>query len=115
RDAPVRDPVLRARLDSVDPSTWPVGVEVLDDVDSAPMMLPRAGRVLTARFATDGTSCTWLYDAGVLEQPVAERMAREFVVFVNELPVRTELPVLKVALGSRAGEPHWQTHRPGSA
>ncbi|MBW3550824.1 MAG: hypothetical protein KY442_08365 [Proteobacteria bacterium] len=111
RDAPLRDPVLRARLDSVDPSSWPIGVEVLDDVGSAPAALPRPGRVLTARFASDGTCCTWLYDTGALEPALVERMAREFVVFLNELPAPAEPPMRTALAYSRAGEPHKTSNR----
>lgn len=85
RDAPVRDPALRGRLESVDPARWPIGVEVLDRMDGVPAGRLAPGRVLTVRLANDGRSCQWLYDAGVLDASDLVLMSRQFTDLLGGL------------------------------
>ena len=90
RDAPLRDPALRAQLDAADTSAWPIGVEMSESVDSAPTTpLPR-GRVLTMRLGTDGKTCTLWYDPGVLDPALVEGISRQFVAFLRVLTNCTE-------------------------
>jgi len=87
RDAPVRDPVLRAKLDATEPSAWPIGVEILDGPGRQSQAPLTPGRVLTARIDAEGTACTFVYDPGVLDPALVEGLSRQFRVFLETLPV----------------------------
>jgi methionyl-tRNA formyltransferase len=93
RDAPVRDPALRAQLATADTSAWPIGVELLDGADDMPTRPPPSGRVLTVRIAPDGNTCTLLYDPDVLDPSMVERMTRQWMAFLKALPANAELPI----------------------
>lgn len=79
RDAALREPSLRARLDDLDTATWPVALELLEDLHAPPPLntLP-AGRVLVARFRADGRLCTLLHDPGVIGHEAVARIAADF-------------------------------------
>lgn len=86
RDAPLRDPQLRAKFDMAGTSAWPICVEILDGVErAAPAPLPPPGRVLTARFRSDGTACAFLYDPDVLDPGVVDAMSRQMLGALRRL------------------------------
>ena len=89
---------MHAQFDAVDPSAWPIFVEILDCVDSAPLQSLPPERVLTVRLRTDGKACTWLYDPGVLAPAWVECMARQFTFLVGALATHSEQPIRMLPL-----------------
>lgn len=75
RDAALREPSLRERLGDMDTGSWPVALELLDDLHDPPLNRLPAGRVLVARFRADGRMCTVLHDPGVIGHEVVARIA----------------------------------------
>lgn len=93
RDAPLRDPALRARPDAVDPAGWPIGVQLLDWEEGVPTQPHAPGRVLTVRLAVDGRACQWLYDPGVIDPARVARMSRQFTDLLRTLTTHAAHPI----------------------
>lgn len=78
RDAALREPSLRARLDDLDTRSWPVAVELLDDIADPPLNSLPAGRVLVGRFRADGGICTLFHDPAVVGREDVDHIATAF-------------------------------------
>jgi methionyl-tRNA formyltransferase len=86
REAPLRDPALRATLEATIPATWPVGVELHDRIVHAPAGSPGHGRVLTLLADANGDRCLLRYDARRLAHPAAERLSQQLLSLLRRLP-----------------------------
>lgn len=109
RDLPVRNPALRARLETVVPSTWPVVVEMLERADEAPPASLPGGRMLTLRLGADGDVCRLLYDPEVLAPALVKHVSCQFASLLQALPdcgagaPLRDLPLLDTAATPRSG------------
>ena len=106
RDLPVRDPVLRARLDTVVPSAWPVVVEMFEHGDSVSTASLPGGRVLTLRLGADGDVCRLLYDPDVIAAAFVEHFSCQFAGLLQALPACADTPLRALPLlDATAGNP----------